>query len=411
VETEKFLFHFDAKKSLHRDGVGLRGLHATASARTIASESDEGFLTKEKTGSFSIDSDTPSYSSLENPLLQGVSLPSIASPDKQFSEPSETTIFLDWDDTLFPATGLFRYYRVPPSSSRWRSAHMSDELESEIAKWRKALQEFLYTACALSDHCVIVTNAHRPWIETCVRRFAPDLLPLFSSKAGGLRVVYAGEVLHKQRLARAGGTASSSCGDGCLAWWRVMLEERLAALDPASGSTEARVAGLTNAKLAAMRQEAEAFHAGRPGHAWENVLSIGDMCYEHNAVQQMGLGVLRTKALTLPTGSSLSELTLRLRLFQVLLPVLVRFDGNIDLDLNRTLSSLPALARALCIPQLCAIQFPDCSQRGLKGPLDDKVAEEALDEVAMAVQDWFVEMPVEENENEVYHAPTLTQMK
>jgi hypothetical protein len=377
----------EGKRTLLDDDVRCRGLRAAASAETLASESDVGCLSKAQT---SISTDLWSYGRFtpqRTPLHgEGEPLLSEAAPREHFSEPSQTMIFLDWDDTLFPSTGLFRYHRIPPwQSSLWSIPPLSEELEKNLDMWRKALQEYVYTACALSDHCVIVTNASRTWVEICVRRFAPDLLPLFCGKSGGLRVVYAGEVLRKQRRAGHGGR-----GSGCLTWaWR-LLEEKCAQ-HAAASSREAQIAELTAAKLAAMRQEAEAFHADRPDQAWENVISIGDMCYEHDAVTQLGPHVRRTKALTLPTASSLTELTLRLRLFQMLLPVFVRFNGNIDLDLNKTAATLPAIAQAVCISQLGVVQFPDCSSQGPEATFDEQDAEDALDEVAMVVQDWFSE--------------------
>jgi len=288
---------------------------------------------------------------------------SVASSAWQYAEPTQTLIFLDWDDTLFPCTELFERWNLP---RRGPTRDLPPELERDLAKWRAAVRDYLSIVCSLSDRCVIVTNSSPPWVENCIERFAPELKPFFG-RPGGPTVAYAGEVLLQARAAQ-----SSSCC--CPIWWTTVRE----ALKP-QPSYEERKAELTQAKLSAMRREATNFYSRYPGQTWKNIISLGDMKYERDAVQELsasrvanavartvGSDVnvkprrerLRTKACVLPGAPSLCELTLWLRLFRLLLPSLARFDGDIDLDLHCVADPLPLLAKGLGLPHLAGVQMP-----------------------------------------------------
>jgi len=142
-----------------------------------------------------------------------------------------------------------------------------------------------------------------------------------------------------------------------------------------------------------MRNVAAQFYSRYPEQTWKNILSIGDMKYEHDAVQELALSrqsaareFLRTKAILLPGGPSLSELTLRLRFSCLMLPAYVRFNGNIDLDLRRAPDPLEAIARALGIPELGSLEFPRHAWGRTPVP-EQQTADAALDEVAVTVHD------------------------
>lgn len=292
---------------------------------------------------------------------------SVASSAWMFSEPTQTLIFLDWDDTLFPCTELFERWGLPRRSSV--SEVLPEELERDLAKWRVAVQDYLSMVCSLSDRCVIVTNSTAPWVELCVDRFAPNLKPIFSAPSGP-SVAYAGEYLRRARAAQAGSVASCCCPA-----MRMKLQD---ALQGARGYEERR-AEMTSAKLQAMRHEATAFYSRYPGQTWKNIISLGDMKYERDALQELSASrvaaavmrvvgnnglpkvrreLLRTKACMLPGACSLGELTVWLRLFRMLLPALARFDGDLDLDLHTVSDPLPLLAKALGLPQLAHVHLP-----------------------------------------------------
>lgn len=142
-----------------------------------------------------------------------------------------------------------------------------------------------------------------------------------------------------------------------------------------------------------MKQEASSFYSRYPEQTWKNVLSLGDMKYEHDAVQAIALGRsapsrerLRTKAILLPRGPSLSELTLRLRFSRLMLPAYVSFNGNIDLDLTAARDPLEAIGRALKMPQLGELPFPRHAWGRSPSPSGEAAAE-ALNDVALTVHE------------------------
>jgi len=283
---------------------------------------------------------------------------SVASSGLLYAEPTQTLVFLDWDDTLFACTELFERWGLDRRLDGTASADddaLPQEVERELEKWRVALEDYLSMVCALSDRCVIVTNSSPQWVENCVSRFAPNLLPFFDGTRRGPRVAYAGELLKKVRLAQ------DSSGCCCPVLWH-HLKHALAPMP----TPEERMAELTQAKLLAMRGEANSFYSRYPGQTWKNVISIGDMRYERDAVQELSATRvpavtrerLRTKAIVVPVQPSLSQLTVWLRTMQVLLPAFVRFDGDIDVDLSHTKEPMRALADGLQLPSLAAIVLP-----------------------------------------------------
>lgn len=301
----------------------------------------------------------------------------MASSQQRFAEPGQTLIFFDWDDTLFPTSALFERWNLPKRAGRWPRV-LPPALERELQPWRDAVYQYLSVAAGLSDRCVIITNATSPWVESCISHFAPLLKPLLE-RSSALRVVYAGDVF------RSRGDTLENIDAGAL----------------------------TKAKLAAMQQEAEAFYSRYPAQTWKNVLSLGDMRYEREAVHQLATQRLsshrerlRTKALLLPTKPSLSEITLRLRFSRLLLPAYIHFDGCFDLDLRSAADPLQEIANALGIPQLGALPFPRHAWGRTPVP-DEELAAEALDEVAVTVHESVFDfgggsdpVPVPANPNE-----------
>lgn len=285
-----------------------------------------------------------------------------ASSAQQYADPGQTLIFFDWDDTLFPTTEVFKRRGVPLSRDAWK-AELPPDLESDLALWRGALYQYLCIACSLSERVAIVTNSSRPWVDHCVDRFAPSLRQLLDDTRGVLRVVYTRKGEHNT------GQAARTSKEG-----------------------KRRV---TDLKLEAMKAEAVAFYSRYPAQTWKNILSVGDMKYEHDAVQQLTSGRravslprerVRTKALLLPGSPSLSELTLRLQFSSLMLPVYVRFDGDIDLDLRAAPDPLQAIATALNMPHLGHLPFPRHAWGRTPMPKGEMAAE-ALDEVALTVHE------------------------
>lgn len=287
---------------------------------------------------------------------------SLATSSQHYAEPNQTLVFFDWDDTLFPYTELFERWRVP--LRREASVGLPEELERGLLAWREALHQYLTVACALSESVSIVTNSRRPWVDACIDRFAPNLRPLFSCGSGAPRVVYADEAL--------GARSSSS------------------SLSSAKASGNDR---RTAAKLAAMQREAASFYSRYPEQTWKNILSLGDMKYEHDALHALGQTRtsisrerLRTKAILLPRAPTLSEMTLRLQFSRLMLPEYVRFNGDIDLDLTSDADPLQAIASALGIPRLGELPFPRHAWGRTPLP-EGQEAASALEDVALTLHE------------------------
>jgi len=125
-----------------------------------------------------------------------------------------------------------------------------------------------------------------------------------------------------------------SCLDGARGWLSAFIFEENVLISERG----LRDAKMTLAKQAGMEQEAARFY-GRA--RWENVISIGDAVYEHDAVCALKGARDATdpfrkdchvKAITVPQEPSVQELTESLWLSRHLLPAYVAFDGCLDVD-------------------------------------------------------------------------------
>jgi len=281
---------------------------------------------------------------------------------------SQTLIFLDWDDTLFPTSEIVDRWGLTSKFADWADMVLSAEQERLLDKWCSALEVYLKTTCSLSDHCVIVTNARRPWVTECIDRFAPGLKPLFARKDGP-QIVYASEAAARSRRWPS--------NPGNPTRW----EE--------APSPDERRLELTSAKLAAMRQEANRFYSRYSTQTWKNIISVGDARYELDAVQELAFGRrsperehLRLKTIVTSCEPLIRDLTYRLRLATLLWPAHVHFDGDMSVDMSAPPEKLQSFADALNMPELVDLIRPS--------PISDE-DEEALandfDEVAMAVHD------------------------
>ncbi|CAE8629162.1 unnamed protein product [Polarella glacialis] len=206
---------------------------------------------------------------------------------------------------------------------------LTSEQSSLLKDWQLALFQYLTTALTLSSHVVIVTNSRRPWVETCVSKFAPNCKKLFTDtgSGGSLTVVYAREVLHQRRRERV---LASNGWDCSLPMGFAMPS--LPVKNPLPVSNGEMTGELTGAKFFAMQREAKAFYMRYAGQSWKNIISLGDMIYEHVAVIEMAMlhqaaggshEQLRVKSLLLPECPGISELTLSLCFSKLMLPARV----------------------------------------------------------------------------------------
>jgi len=292
------------------------------------------------------------WSSLENVTLDDPfgSMPHVdwnrcaSTCTANYGEAEQTLIFLDWDDTLFPTTDLLD--RMDCEQYMMSEDPLPADVVELLADWRAAVYSYLVSATKLSARCVIVTNARRPWIDNCCKVFAPELLPMLDETTGCVGVVYANEVPLSKRRQRSKDFAN-----------------------PVSQSIEdkhmANQEKLTKQKQAAMHREAVKFYSQYPGQTWKNIFSLGDMHYEHDALQEMTFTrkapareQIRTKAILVPSQPALAELTLRLRFGATVLPAYIKFDGDIDVDLKTSREPYKTVMKALGLPELAELDFP-----------------------------------------------------
>jgi len=298
---------------------------------------------------------------------------STATSGWKFADPSQTLLLLDWDDTLFPTTDL-RNRRHFSDVSPWE--HPEDVFD-ELQPWRMSVYQYLSMACSLTERCAIITNSRKPWVRKCLKTFFPELWSLIKSKeaSGHLAIIYALETVNKKRE-------------------RTDHQKFVPVRDVVADSQDRREE-LMAAKLYAMKREAQHFYSQYQGQTWKNILSLGDMEMEHDAVQELtwrrvgpAREKVRTKAIILPRQPTVSELALRLRLSLTLLPAYVRFNGDIDINLQNTNHPLAALAEGLGMPQMAKLDFP-LHAWGLAEEPSEQEAQQALDNLALAVHEHF----------------------
>eukprot|EP00440_Ansanella_granifera_P055461 gb/GFBE01060123.1/.p1 GENE.gb/GFBE01060123.1/~~gb/GFBE01060123.1/.p1 ORF type:complete len:382 (+),score=88.28 gb/GFBE01060123.1/:1-1146(+) len=298
-----------------------------------------------------------------------------------FAEPDQTLIFFDWDDTLFPTTEIIERWGKKLDLTGERSGKPAwEDLEDKhelLLSWQQALLRYLTTACSLGK-VVIVTNARSPWVETCIEEYAPNLKPLFESKCGPT-VVYAREVYRKMIQRRSVRSSSLRPVKHVL---------------PDAQTEQQQHEELMKAKYYAMRREATAFYRQYAGQSWKNILSLGDMLYEYEAVQELGMRRrsqqgerLRIKSLLLPGSASLSELTLRLNFSCLMLPVYARFDGDFKVNLRECKNPLSELSKAVGLPGLAETGFPLHAWGLGSAPSNHEAVQDALGEVAIVVKE------------------------
>jgi len=326
----------------------------------------------------------------------------------RWAEPQQTLIFLDWDNTLFPTSELVERQglHISEDGQEKTPLEVGAQLQEELARWSEAVHNFLSIACAEGGHCAVVTNSRRPWVDSCLDKFAPHLLDSLR-RHDTLRVVYADEVEQQQRKHPSTSSRRRGCGGGgrcasqCAGLLRLLSEP-----DAEERQLRQRDARLTAAKLAAMRQEATEFYSRYPGQTWKNILCIGDMQFEHDAVRELASNRssecprrerLRTKTVLTPRGLSVSELTLQLELASMLLPAYVRFNGSFDLKLAQS-DPFSAIATTLRMPQLRSLPTPCLAPFGWLHvdeslvDREEEAVETLLANVQVVVHDWLHEL-------------------
>jgi hypothetical protein len=271
---------------------------------------------------------------------------------REYAEPTQALVFLDWDDTLFPTSYLRRLYDFPFNGSAKR-------LRKMLKPCGEVIKKFLETACMLSTRCVIVTLAEPGWIEQeCLPLFDSSVRQMFEffQASDNLRIVYADR-----------GSNSWQRAGLCATWLSCVFGR--SPEDQLTG----RARKLMEGKKAAMMREAGEFYSRYPHQSWKNMLSIGDSMLEYTAMQRVGSlrrakggkeRHLRSKVVRFETEPSLTAITLQLRLFEELLPQLIRHNGCLNLNLADDYDPLKKISKDLGLPEILELQSLRCIWEG-----------------------------------------------
>jgi len=274
--------------------------------------------------------------SLPTGILAPVSPNSIASSRSdvdRWSEPSETVIIFDWDDTLFPTS----YMQQHTGSCRTIVEHHAElpEASREAMHFHIGVVEELLRLAGRLGQVLIVTMASEIWVSLCAEKHMPGCQDLF--EAVGAQVVAARSGVPKKQQRQA-------CSND---------------RDPSQ-----------YLKTRAMQRAIRDFYSRGRRRSWKNVLSIGDSSAERCALQDVIFRQMqrnrhgrwkecRCKTLMLMQEPSLAQLTAQLQRVTKSLPALVTHDGDVDAildcldDVLRKTGNTPQLEAVVAdMPQL-----------------------------------------------------------
>jgi len=222
---------------------------------------------------------------------------------QQYSEPDQTVIIFDWDDTLCPSTCCRRHVRFDYKGKLL--GKLSTENAEVLAQLTEQVIPLLKAAQTLGQ-VFLVTNARRPWVDTSCKNFMPTV----QAHLKGIEIIYAMEFLAEDERADF-------------------------AVNPGL---------LTESKARAMKAAISQHYSRYPNQSWKNIISVGDALYEHDAIRQVakdrpstrGLKPAkkcRTKTVKLIEGPTLMGLNVQLNIIESWLEKIVQCDDDVDIDL------------------------------------------------------------------------------
>eukprot|EP00929_Paragymnodinium_shiwhaense_P007428 TRINITY_DN111344_c0_g1_i1.p1 TRINITY_DN111344_c0_g1~~TRINITY_DN111344_c0_g1_i1.p1 ORF type:complete len:823 (+),score=155.70 TRINITY_DN111344_c0_g1_i1:175-2643(+) len=247
-----------------------------------------------------------------------------------YSDPTETVIFFDWDDTLCPSTWILDDTGLPwdkpapcfedPSVPLYRKDSegngptSSGKMVDALKEHASMVATLLLQAAQLGT-VVILTLGGVGWVDLSIRHFLPWLEGFM--EANDIQVVYAREALSREEIQR-------TVQDGVDGFALQKLLKRLS-----------------------MSQMTHEFYDRKPYTSFKNVLSIGDSEVERDALwalmeehrdlqtqlRRRGLRS-RSKTLKLQDAPGLEQMALELRIISAWLVPLVFYDGDFKADLG-----------------------------------------------------------------------------
>jgi len=205
---------------------------------------------------------------------------------------------------------------IPSKPDLWADVKFSLAQGAALGVWRAALYEHLCTAASLSERVVIVTNSRPPWVSDCAAHFAPNILPLLEK----MRVVYARENMPISPRLRS--------------LKRDLTEQLPYAIDQMQ----------TFAKNTAMEKETRKFYSQYKGQTWKNIISIGDMTFERDALKELTFmrksparEHIRTKTWTVFPEPSIGRMIVTLKRLSIFLPSVIEFNDDFDVTMTESL--------------------------------------------------------------------------
>lgn len=203
------------------------------------------------------------------------------------SDPSNTVIFFDWDDTLHPSTFV--------ALERLRTDAAGDipsEYQEQLFALESAVLKLLGRALEFGT-VVIITNAETGWVELSAQRFMPRVL----------------DMLPEISVISARSTFERFFPDSPLQW-----------------------------KIAAFHREIVEHFTGFATGELKNVISMGDSIHERNAVHHVTSSMVnqstRTKSIKFVERPNPEQLTRQVELVSGCLEYLVMYTGDLDLMLT-----------------------------------------------------------------------------
>jgi len=254
-----------------------------------------------------------------------------------FSQPSQTIIFFDWDDTLFPTTWIRHDLELA-----WNEG--IDPSRTDLLETFKAIQiavaNVIEVACVLSEKVCIVTLAEPPWVSTSIQLFMPELQEVIDSNE--VEIVYARTYVDNFLCEQAYDRSTFESDEDQFKFW-------------------------INVKKRAIQAHIENFYSKYEGQSWKNVLSIGDSEFEREATLQSTkawqlnarhLGhdasmKVRAKVVKMLEDPTDEELLAELRLITSWLPSMVERNQGFDIDLEQSNDTMYELNDLLqvCVPE------------------------------------------------------------
>jgi hypothetical protein len=159
-----------------------------------------------------------------------------------------------------------------------------------------------------------------------MKHFCPGLQSLFDRPE--IQIVYAREFAQRRRR--------NSFQSSMQNLFPVMFNQTTSAKEQ---TPEEHQSAMTSSKFLAMQSEVKEFYSRYKGQTWKNLLSIGDMPFERDALQEVSFTrigpateVVRTKTITVTPNPTISLMVVGLRFRTLLLPVCVHFNGDFDVN-------------------------------------------------------------------------------